>query len=63
MRAILVAALLLAGCGDMRERRMANHAGRCEGLGFQPRTEGHARCVLDLERDYVRYFDQAITAR
>ncbi|MGE7371072.1 hypothetical protein ACQKKX_18705 [Neorhizobium sp. NPDC001467] len=51
---VLLAALsaVLASCQSMtpQERRAADES-RCAGYGFKPRTEGMARCLLDLDLD------------
>lgn len=58
--ALLLACVLLVGCAD---RRMANHARQCQAAGLAPQTEAHARCVVDLERDYRAFWDAQLTPR
>lgn len=49
---VTVAAASLASCQTMtpEERRAANER-ICASYGFRPRTEGMARCLLDLDLD------------
>jgi hypothetical protein len=49
---LAVATLLLTACTTITpEERRASDERSCAGYGFRPKTDGMARCLLDLDLD------------
>lgn len=52
MKMLIVAAMLLAACAQIREARQARDADACASYGFRPGTDGYANCLM--QRDNAR---------
>jgi len=50
LSAVLVATLVLAGCGSAPSQSRAEvDQGRCAGYGYQPGTDAFAKCLMTID--------------
>lgn len=53
----IVMMISFSGCAHyfppLHEERIEQYRKTCESLGFNPQTDEHSKCVLDLEKSYL----------